>query len=292
MNRLTALLREPLVHFLLVGAGLFGAYQATRDPSGEIRGRIVVSAGQVDQLRARFSRTWLRPPTEEELSGLIDDYVRSEVFYRQALELGLERNDTVIRRRLYQKLEFILEDLTAEAPPSDSVLAAYLAGHPDSFRLPARISFRQIYLNPDRREDLEHDARVLLARLEAGADPSSLGDPTLAGYAFHDVTPDQMVARFGRDFADSVLALEEGAWTGPVYSGLGGHLVQVTDFREGRLPELDAVRDLVERDWLSERRRMLKDQAYEELLQNYEIVIEEPAPADSEAVTRAEADPR
>lgn len=274
MGRMRALLREPLVHFLLIGAALFVAFGLTRDPAGKAPNRIVVDASTVEQLAAQFRRTWLRPPTAEERAGLVESYVRDEVYYREALAMGLDQNDPQVRRRMRLKLEFLLEDLTAEEPPGDDVLRAYLQQHPERFRIEPQLSFQQVYLNPDRRTDPAADARQLLADLQAGAAPEALGDPTMLPGEQTAVSRSEVARTFGEAFAQEVMALEPGAWAGPVYSGLGAHLVLVTGRREGRLPELAEVRAEVEREYLAQRREELKDLAYRKLREGYEVIVE------------------
>jgi hypothetical protein len=266
--------REPLVHFLVIGAGLFLAFGLTRDQRDDATNRIVVDAAQVEQLAAQFRRTWLRPPTEQELAGLIESHVRDEVYYREALVMGLDQNDPQVRRRMRLKLEFLLEDLSAEEPPDDETLHAYLQRHPEKFRIEPQLSFKQVYLNRDNHQDLPEYAARMLSELRAGRPPDSVGDPTLLPHEQTAVSQREIVRTFGETFAEAVLALEPGVWNGPVYSGFGAHLVLVTQHRDGYLPELAAVRDLVEREYLAQRRRELKDLAYRKLREGYEVIVE------------------
>jgi len=279
MQRVRELLREPLVHFLLIGAALFLVFGLARQGTGSASNRIVVSASEVEQLSAQFTRTWMRPPTDDELAGLVREYVRDEVYYREALAMGLDRDDPIIRRRLRQKLEFILEDLTAEQVPGDAVLAEFMRGHPDRFRIEPKISFEQVYLNPDRHPDPVVDADKMLARLQAGASPETVGDPTMLQNRYDQATTRDIARSFGDEFAVQVAALQPGEWVGPIYSGLGAHLVKVTRREAERTPRLDEVRDQVEREWMAQRRQELKDLTYHRLLENYEVVIEPPSDA-------------
>ena len=271
------LLREPLVHFLLIGAALFLMFNITNDPADDQSNRIVVSPGQVEQLAAVFSRTWLRQPTHDEMIGLVKQHVRDEVYYREALAMGLDQNDPLIRRRLRKKLEFILEDLTLENETSDAVLVEFMQQHPDKFRLGPQVTFQQLYINPNKNRDLDADSQRMLASLSSGVAPESLGDPTLLPYEYNLATEWDIARSFGEAFSRQVIELKPGAWSGPLYSGLGGHLVRVSERREGRLPELAEIRDLVEREYLALRRRELKDLAYQQLLEGYEVIIEPPA---------------
>jgi hypothetical protein len=275
MPNVQKLLREPLVHFLLIGAALFLLFEITQAPGGAAPDRILVSAEQVARLTAQFKRTWLRPPTEEELSGLIDNFVRDEIYYREALAMGLNRDDPMIRRRMRQKLEFILEDLSAASQPDDQVLMDYLRQNADRFSVEPRVSFQQVYLNPATHTDLEEDAESVLTRLQAGAAPENIGDPTLVVGSYHLAFQSEIARYFGNAFAQQVAALEPGPWIGPLYSGLGAHLVQVTETKNGFLPELDEIRTRVARDYMAQRRRDLQDEAYNHLRENYEVVIAE-----------------
>lgn len=278
MGRIKRLWREPLVHFLLIGSALFLAFEFMQERDGNAPKRIVVEASQVELLAAQFKRTWLRPATEDELTRLIEGYVRDEVYYREALAMGLAQNDPMVRQRMRLKLEFLLEDLNAEETPGDEELTAYLQHHLDEFRVEPQISFHQLYLNPDKHRDLVTAAERMLASLNEGAAPEPVGDPTLVPDEYTLATPSEIARYFGEAFAQDVVALEPGAWTGPIYSGLGGHLVKVTERVEGRLPELTEIRNQVERAYLAQRRQELKDIAYQKLREGYEVVIEPATP--------------
>jgi len=273
------LMREPLVHFLLVGASLFLLYQMMQTPDGNTPNRIVVDTSQVEQLVAQFKRTWMRGPTEDELALLIESHVRDEVYYREALAMGLDKDDPQVRKRMRMKLEFLLEDLTAEEP-DDEALSTFLQQHSDKYRTEPQVSFRQLYLNPDKHQDFTADAQSMLARLEQGVAPDSVGDVTMVPFEYTLVTQSEIVSAFGEDFALDVVKLAPGDWTGPLYSGLGGHLVKVTERIEGYLPELAEVRAQVERDYLAQRRQELKDMVYQKLRAGYQVVIQPPAIAE------------
>lgn len=276
MNFVRKLIREPLVHFLLIGAALFVAFGMTQGPDTNAANRIVVDAGQVEQLVAQFKRTWIRPPTRQELDGLIESYVREEVYYREALAMGLDQNDPTVRQRMRMKLEFILEDLTLDENPTDDVLSDYLGKNPDRFQLEPEISFTQVYVSPDDRPEIEADAERILAELKAGADPQSLGDTSMLNFEYRDMTPAEIVRTFGDIFAKQIAELRPSDWQGPFYSGLGGHLVNVTGRVEGRMPTLDEIRPVVQREWLAAQRVELKDLAYDRLREGYEVVVELP----------------
>ena len=278
------LLREPLLHFLLLGAGLFIAYGLMSKPGrSDAPGKIVVTVGQVETLAAGFARTWQRPPTDKELAGLVRDRVREEVYYREAIALGLDKDDTVIRRRLRQKMEFVSDDIAAQAEPTDADLSAYLQAHADTFRVEQRFTFRQVYLNPDKhRANLAGDVAQLLAQLKQSgdkADVSALGDAFLLEYDFTALPAGEVAKVFGETFAAKLSGLQPGQWQGPVESGYGVHLVKVSERSEGRLPALADVRAVVRREWDNARRLEANEKFFQELLKRYVVTIEQPRPA-------------
>lgn len=270
------LLREPLLHFLLLGAALFLAYHLGPRRGGAEPQQIVVSAGQIEHLAAGFARTWQRAPTPDELAGLVRDFVREEVYCREALALGLDKDDTVIRRRLRQKMEFVSEDIAAQLEPTEAELDAYLHAHPEAFRLEPRLTFQQVYLNPEKHADLARDVAQLLATLDqaGGADASTLGDPFLLGHAFAAASSGEIASQFGEAFANALSGLAPGRWAGPVESGYGVHLVRVDARTEGRLPVLAEVRDAVRREWDNARRLAANEAFYAELSRRYTVTIE------------------
>jgi len=284
-------IKEPLLHFVLIGAALFAAFALLSARDDVPRDAIVVSAGKIDHLAALFQRTWQRPPTRSELEGLIDDFVREEAAYREGLAVGLDRDDTVIRRRIRQKLDFIAEDVADLIEPDEAALEAYLAANPERFRVDPRLWFRHVYLDPEKRRDtLEADVRELLARLEG--DPSldafMLGDAILLEPAYGDVSTREIAGLFGSQFTSSLAELEPGAWHGPIASGYGVHLVFIDERRGGRQPPLDEIRAQVEREWANAHRLETTEQFYADLLKRYEIVIEWPEDAMPKEVARGD----
>jgi hypothetical protein len=284
-----SLLREPLLHFLVIGAALFGLYGLVGKKEAEAPTKIVVSAERVANLVDRFARTWRRPPTQEELDGLVEDDIRDEVFYREGRAAGLDRDDVVIRRRVRQKMEFLTEDMAASAP-SEEQLAAYLAFHAERFRTEDRLTFRHVFLSATRRgEALEGDAREIAATLvgaTAPVDTAAAGDPFLLGETFRQ-TPHSDVARtFGEGFAKQLAAVGVGRWQGPMRSNFGAHFVLVDERTKGSLPPLDAVREEVRRAWLNARRIEAEEKLYRTLRERYRIVVEKPAKVAASAAAR------
>lgn len=275
------ILKEPLVHFLLLGVAIFAAFSLVSGRDAVPRDAIVVSAGKIEHLGALFERTWRRPATRADLEGLVDDFVREEVAYREGLAAGLDRDDTILRRRIRQKLEFLAEDFASRAEPSHAELAAYLAAHPENFRIESRLAFRQVFLDPEQRGDaLEADARALLGALNGDPDLDAAlqGDRILLEHGYADVSVRDVANLFGARFAAAVVELEPGAWRGPIASGYGVHLVRVDDRTEARVPELDEVRAAVRREWDDARREEALEAFYAELLSRYEVRIEWPEP--------------
>ena len=286
------LLREPLLHFLLLGAALFIAHRLVSGRAGDEPGRIVISQGQIETMKIGFSRTWQRPPTSEELEALIRDRVREEVYYREAMAMGLDRDDTIIRRRLRQKLEFLSDDVTALAEPTDDELAEYLKAHSDVFRVEGRVTFSHVYLSPDKRGDhLDRDAAELLTQLqqEGHADVSALGDPFLLERRVEGAATVEIATRFGEAFAAKLAQAAVGQWTGPVESAYGVHFVLVEERTEGRVPALAEVRDAVHREWTNARRLESNEAFFQRLLERYVVTVEnEEAPDAETKVARPE----
>jgi len=270
------LLREPLVHFLVAGALLFALHGSPPAAGPE---RIVVDGARVEQLVIGFTRVWQRPPTVEELAGLVDDFVREEIYYREALAMGLDRDDTIVRRRMRQKLEFLSEDLAALDAPDDATLEAWLAEHADAYRIEPRASLTQVYVSRERHgDDAEATSRRWLEALRSGAaDPSAIGDASLLPAKLPASSEREIARHFGDAFAAAVLRLEPGHWEGPVASAFGLHLVRVESREPGRPATLDEVRSAVERDWGTEQREKANEAFYQTLRQRYEVKVEMPA---------------
>jgi hypothetical protein len=283
------LLREPLLQFLALGAMLFALYGLPGKRSAEAPAKIVVSASRIANLGDGFARTWRRPPSEQELQGLIEDYVRDEVFYREGRAAGLDRDDVIIRRRVRQKMEFLAEDMSAPEP-SDEQLAAYLASNPERFRAEDQITFHQVFLSATRRANtIEIDSKQVgsvLARADGALDVTALGDPFLLGEEFRGVSPSKLTSIFGEDFSKRIAAMETGRWQGPVSSGFGQHFVFISEWVSGNLPPLDAVRPVVHREWANARRLEAELKLYASLRNRYEIVVEEPRAKAAEAASR------
>ena len=275
------LLKEPLLHFLVLGAALFGLFNLVGKKEAEEPARIVVSTARIETLANGFARTWQRPPSADELRGLVDDYIRDEVFYREGRALGLDRDDTVIRRRLRQKMEFVVEDMAA-AEPSDAELAAYLASNAERFRSEDRLTFRHVYLSTARADALQRDAQSVAAKLadiNLETDVAALGDRFLLGDEFRDMPRGDAGRTFGERFADQLFKQEQGRWQGPVASTYGLHFVLVSGRTQREVLPLDAVRPAVRREWMHARRLEAEAALYRTLRARYQVVVEEPPAA-------------
>ncbi len=268
---MTRLLREPLLHFAVLGAALFALYGAVSGGDSGTDREIVVTRGRVESLSAGFERSWNRAPTDAELAGLVEGWVRDEVLYREGLALGLERDDVVVRKRVGQKFELLAEDAVGSVPPTDAALQAWLDSHAADYAQPPSASFEQVYFDPRKRRDsLQRDVERALA----SRDPAALGDPTLLPARLENVRLRDVASQFGPTFARDLAALPLGGWRGPVGSSYGAHLVRVTARTEPGPPALDAVREAVARDWEAERTRAAKDALYQRLRANYQVTVE------------------
>ena len=271
--------REPLLYFLLLGGALFLLFQQTSDDSYDSLDQleeILVSEGHIQTLRLGFEKTWQRVPTQQELNGLVQNYVREEVLYREALAMGLDRDDPIVRRRLRQKIEFMFEDLAALNEPEESELQAFLDASLDAYRQSSRFSFRQVYLNSSQRgQSAEFDAKKMLAKLRAGeADTAGAGDSLMLRYQFDNETDREIERALGRQFLEGLVKSPTGSWQGPIVSGFGLHLVYVSERIDGSIPKLSEVRDRVFRDWASERRKQANEAIYQNLRKRYRVTVE------------------
>jgi len=271
------LLREPLLHFLLLGAGLFVVHGWLAESGTYATDSIVINRGQLEHLAAGFARIHQRPPTRYELDGLINGTIREEIFYREALAQGLDRDDVIVRRRLMQKLEFMVQDIDPVAEPTEPQLREYLQRHPDKFLIEPSYSFRQVYLNPQRHgDDLQAAASGLLAQLQR-LDPdeaSTRGDSLLLEHRFDSIDADGVRGLFGPGFATALETLPAGIWNGPVASGYGVHLVLLERRDAGRQAPLREVSEQVAREWKYEQQQAANARFYADLRRRYDITIE------------------
>ncbi len=276
------IIREPLFHFLLAGAALFVLFSVVnkdRPGFGSSDSEIVISEGRINSITQKFAKVWQRPPTESELDGLIEAYVREEILYREALSLGLDVGDKVVRRRLAQKMEFISEDVALLHKPTDSVLQEYFELRKEEFRRETLVTFQHVYLNSEKRgESTSKDADRILAKLNTLTETrhyAELGDPSMLSNDFKDTSQREVAGMFGADFSLQLLSQPLSRWSGPIESAYGLHLVYVGSIVEGEIPSFFDVRDIVVREWTNENRIEKKKRFYESLRERYDITIEE-----------------
>jgi PPIC-type PPIASE domain len=271
------LVREPLLHFLVLGAlffAVFGRGGAGPPVSGA---EIVVTVGDVDRIAAGFATTWRRPPSETELQGAINDYIREEILYREGLALGLDRDDTIVRRRIRQKMEFFFED--AVGAPGEAELQGFFKANPQKFQLEPRIAFRQVFVS-SKRSNPEADAEAILPRLVAlGLNAEGAGDPLLLPETLGITPLSQVQAQFGESFARDLAATKPGQWSGPIKSAYGFHLILVTATEPPRLPPFEDVRSAVQREWFAARRAAIEDEQYRRLRSRFHVRLDYPANA-------------
>lgn len=273
-------LREPLVYFLLAGLVLFGIYRlvnpdAFARPAGN---RIVLTDDDLRQMSVQWMAQGRPQPTPEQWRSLIDTKVREEVLYREALALGLDRDDTIVKRRLAQKMEFLAEDVSSLREPTPAELREWFAGNATRFALPPRATFRHIYFSPDKRgTNARADAERALGRL-AGK-PADAPEIAAAGdaYMFQDYYGDQssekIAAQLGPPFARALFAQKPGAWSGPIESGFGWHLVFVESMTPGRVPAFEEIEPDVKQEWQLDRRQEVRRRMFDDMRARYEVVL-------------------
>ena len=266
-------LRDPLVVFFLIGAGVF-AFDRWRGPGNEASRTIEITESQVDGIRARWAAQFGRPPNDDELRALIDEAVKEEVLYREAQRLALDRDDAIVRRRLAQKMTFLLEDTAEMDTPTDPEIEAYYTKHMERYREPNRTTFVHVFLSNDRRDDPTDDAHALLRRLRDDDEGwRQLGDPFMLLREYADRTDREITELFGRRFTDGTAQLAARAWSGPVISAYGTHLVRVISRTESMMPGLDQVRLQVIEDLQQARRAEQNQAAFEAVRERYEVQL-------------------
>ncbi len=272
-------LREPLVHFLGLGVllfvvyGLFGSVEAD-DP----RPRIEITAADIEGLRRDWTAVWGAEPSKTEVRVMLEEKIREEVLFHAAMAMDLDQDDVILRRRMVQKMEFMFQDVARFADPTESDLADFFTKNHDEYRTPVRISFSHVFLNPDQRgAGVERDAVELLERLreENPTRSPESGDRFLRPHDYADRSQVDVGLLFGEPFARDLFALPTDSWQGPLSSSFGVHLVRINDCTEGKLPDMDDVRDLVRRDYEEERNQEANQAMYASLRDRYLIVIEE-----------------
>ena len=280
------LLREPLVHFMFIGAVIYLLYGVFAEPVPEDTDKtIVVSAGEIEWMKTSWQKRWNRPPTAAEFNGLIQQYIKETVLYREALTMGLNKHDMVIRRRLAQKLEFLAKDLVTLIPPTDEELQTYFDEHQERYQQPVLYTFTQVFIDPDKRGDTtlgdaEAIKTTLVTQGDAIDDAGALGDDFMLQNYYPEKDRVEIQKLFGSGFTESLVKLSPGQWHGPVLSGYGVHLVYVSSTQEPPAPVFAEVRERVVQDWTTDKSEELNEKFYASLREQYTVVIEEPEQAE------------
>jgi peptidyl-prolyl cis-trans isomerase C len=281
-------LREPLLHVLLIGLALFAVYGALNPGAGQRQdaNRIVITEDDLAQIQVAWMAQWRRPPTPEEMRGLVDGKIREEILSREAMALGLDKDDTIVKRRMAQKMDFLMEDVSALREPPDDELRLWFERNAQRFALPGLVSFRHLYFSSDLRGERTRDAAVDALQKLAGKpdDPPNLeglADPFMFQEFYADRSVDQVAGIFGTKFAQALFELEEGKWQGPIESGLGWHLVWIDSMTPSRIPAFEEAEATVKSEWIDEQRATSKRKMFESMIARYQIVL----PAASTATT-------
>lgn len=265
-----AILHEPLVHFFIIGGLFFGWYSLKNE---EVRDdTIVVTEGQIQSLAQNFARVWSRPPTKQELEGLIQDHIQEEVMVREAISIGLDQNDTVIRRRLRQKMEFISDELLSRSEPTEDDLREYYQKHQEMFSEQPKMSFQHLYFNPEKQTKSLEEIKEKLN--QQTLDPEGVGDPFLVDSTFRMWTTRDIDGVFGGEFTDRIVDLPSGEWAGPVPSAYGWHLVYIEDKKPGTVSNYETVRRRVKDRWMLDNSRKLREAAFEQFKDKYTIEVD------------------
>jgi hypothetical protein len=267
---------------MFIGAVIYLLYGLFAEPVVEETDKtIVITAGEIQWMQTSWQKRWNRPPTDKEFDGLIQQYIKETVLYREAVTMGLNKHDMVIRRRLAQKLEFLAKDLVALTPPTEAELQAYFAEHQADYQAPTLYTFTQVFFDPDKRgdatlDDAEKVKATLVAQGDAIDDAGALGDGLMLQNYYPKKDRTEIQRNLGSGFTDTLVTLAPGQWHGPVLSGFGVHLVYVSSITEPPPPIFAELRERVIADWSRQRGEELNDKFYASLREQYTVVIEEP----------------
>jgi hypothetical protein len=272
--------REPLVQFFIIGMCIYGAYALYGTPEDGLESNtIVVDASRIDAFKTAWEQRWNRLPTEQELNGLIDQFIREDILYREAIAMGLDKDDPITRRRMAQKLEFLSKDIASLKEPEEGELESFFEENKEQYKTPDLITFSHVFIDPDKRGDETlDDAALLLSELQAAGAPDSsvsgLGDRFMLQNYYPQKTELEIRKLFGSGFTTSVMQLEIEKWHGPVLSGYGTHLVYVNALEIAPLPVFEDVQDSVFENWQVQQQEEFNEAYFESLKSRYQIVIE------------------
>lgn len=277
-SKLSTLLREPLFHFLLLGTGIFFFYAQFSASEEKSDQQIIITKQKIDTLANAFIKARGRAPTAEEMQQQLEYNIREQVLYREAMAMGLDQDDTIIRRRLAQKMKYLFNDLSVVSKPSDAQLQKFIEENPSKFTIPEMLSFSQVYFDPKEHGDsLDEDAKVLLEKLRTGFIKNSmdLGDRSLLPYDFNNERKSDIRSMFGDAFMQQAFRASKNTWEGPFHSAYGLHLIYIHKRTEAQLPPLSEIRDRVEREWMSFKQHEANEIFYQSMYQHYKIIIDD-----------------
>ena len=290
-------LREPLLHFLLIGLVLFGfyAYKNHGRSGTESPRQIVLSLDELATMEAYFESQWHRRPAPQEFQAMVEDKVKEEVLYREGLVMVLDKDDTIVKRRMAQKVQFLAEDIATAHEPSTAELKAWFEKNSSQFALPSRYGFRHIYFSPDKRGTNAHDdAAKALARITGQPEDTPLITPVADRFMFQDYygdrTPSAIAKEFGPQFAVALEKITPGSWQGPIESGFGWHLVFVDTVIPGRIPAFEEIESEVKTAWLGDQKAQAWQKAYQKMRAKYTVLL--PAPPDKQAASAPALPPK
>lgn len=264
------LLRDPLLHFLAIGAVLFAGIAFVR---GLQKPHVRIDAAELEQLATYWEMQMQRPPTRQELASIIHERVDEELLAREALRLGLDKDDMIIRRRLAQKMAFASEDTATIPEPSDATLEAFYKKTAEQYATPERVALRHIYFSRDRGGmPPESAAEEALKTIRGGGVPA--GDPFLLPLTYADITVADISRDYGPKFLQAALKAPIGVWVGPVESPYGMHLVRVERRLATQTPPLDQVKDEVKAAWLADQRERNRRAYLASLRKRYQVEVE------------------
>ncbi|MVO18647.1 peptidyl-prolyl cis-trans isomerase [Parasedimentitalea huanghaiensis] len=270
------ILKEPLLHFLLMAVAIFAWFIAVDDSAPQTNQNVVeITATDLDLLATQFEKTWQRQPSEQERKKLTDGFVRQEILVREAIALGMDQNDALIRRRLQQKMEFFIASFAEALEPTTDELEEYYQTNSAKYEIGPKVAFLQVFLGdaPQQQETTQ-----ILEQLRSGQSPGQLGKPTQLSLQVSLAADTRIDAMFGTGFAAAISAMPVEEWTGPVKSGYGYHLVFVEQKEAGHLPPLQDVQVGVVADWRTAKKMELMELQYEKLAARYTVHL--PSAAD------------
>lgn len=262
------ILKEPLVHFLLIGALLFFGYGSFNRATEAGSRTVHITAADVNWLKETWARQWHRPPSEAEVQELVAGYLKETLLAREAEAMGLGQNDTIIRRRLAQKMEFVVQDTARLAEPSEEALRHFHEANRSRYERPANISFTQIFFKA------QPAAQQALAQLP-NRHPDNLGDPSMLARDHTGADLQAVQSQFGESFATQLFAIQPGQWMGPFASTYGFHLVRVNERQEATIRPFVEVRSQVLEDWLRDQQDKASKLYFAELRKKYTVVVDD-----------------